>query len=334
MLVTIWRHHPGAAIQTDKRDAKKPGGLMDSNDPDTGTQRPLFIGAALLMILSVTLFTTSHGLVRGVGSTVHPFMIAFTTSLFSFTFYTPWLIRTRLRELRTEQMGTHWLRAFCNASAVGAWYIALTMAPLADAVALSLTGPLVITLGAVLFLGEPARMRRWIALAFGIVGALLIIRPGFQEFNAGYIFVAINLTCTAGSRLLTKHLTRTEASVALGAWLALLQIPITFAAAVFFWSWPTPLQWGLMITIGLLVGGAHYTLTVAYNRADLGSLEPLNFIRLILAAVIGYVFFAEEPDAMTWFGAVVIITSTSYIAHREAVRARLEESSRTAAPKD
>lgn len=297
---------------------------MEPDDDRPGGNRALFVGAALLMILSVTLFTVSHGLVRGIGGAINPFQIAFTTSLFSFTFYTPWLIRTRFRELKSSRMEMHWVRALCNAGAVWGWYIALTMTPLADAVALSLTGPLAITLGAVLFLGEPARLRRWVAMGIGIAGALLIVRPGFQDFNTGYVFVIVGLICTAGSRLITKHLTRIESPVALGAWIALLQIPITFAVAVFFWSWPTPFQLAMMIAIGLLVGGAHFTLTVAYNRADLGSLEPLNFVRLVLAAVIGFVFFAEEPDRMTWIGAVIIIASTTYIAHREAARVRKE----------
>ncbi|MEK9725360.1 MAG: DMT family transporter [Rhodospirillaceae bacterium] len=284
-----------------------------------------YAGAAALMITSVTLFTVSHGMVRIVSEGVHPLAIAFTTSLFSFTFYSPWLVRTRLRELRTSRIKIHWVRAFCNASAVWGWYLALTLVPLADAVAVSLAGPLVITLGAVLFLGEVARMRRWVAMGIGIVGALLIIRPGFEAFNFGYLFIFMNLTMTAGSRLITKHLTKTEASVALGAWIALLQIPITFVVAVFFWSWPTLEQWAMMIGIGLLVGGAHFTLTIAYNRADLGSLEPFNFVRLVLAALIGFFFFAEEPGLLTWIGAAVIVTATSYIAHREAVRQREEK---------
>ncbi len=286
--------------------------------------KPAFVGAAALMIASVTLFTVSHGFVRGVGADIHPFEIAFMTSLFSFTFYLPWLVRTRFRQLRTTRMGIHWIRAFCNAGAVCGWYIALTMAALADAVALSLTGPLVITLGAVLFLGEPARTRRWVAMGIGVCGALLIIRPGFQEFNTGYLFVFLSLACTAGSRLITKHLTRSEASAPLGAWLALLQVPITLALAVFVWTWPNPVQLAMMVAIGLMVGGAHFMLTLAYNRAEVGSMEPFNFVRLVLATLIGYFIFAEQPDALTWAGAAVIVTTTTYIAHREAVRQREE----------
>ena len=280
---------------------------------------PAFVGAALLMLVSVSLFTISHGIVRGVAAEIHPFEIAFSTSLFSFTFYLPWLVRTRFRTLRTNKIGIHWMRALLNASAVSGWYIALTMTPLADAVALALTGPLMVTLGAVLFLGEPARVRRWIALGVGISGALLIIRPGFQAFSTGFWFVFIAISCTAGSRLITKHLTQSESSASIGAWMALLQVPITLVLAVFFWSWPNPTQLAMMITIGLMVGGAHYTLTVAYKRAELGALEPFNFARLVIATLIGYFIFDENPDTMTWIGGAIIVVSTSYIARREAV---------------
>ncbi len=302
--------------------------LMDSSDkntlsavaPTVNVKSRGFVGAALLMVLSVTFFSVSHGFVRGVGAEIHPFEIAFSTSLFSFLFYLPWLMRARFRPLRTERIGVHWVRAFFNASAVCGWYFALMLMPLADAVALALTGPLLVTFGAILFFGEPARLRRWVAMGTGIAGAILIIRPGFQAFSAGYWFVIFCLACTAGSRLITKQLTFSEAPAAIGAWMALLQVPITFALAIFFWTWPNVKQLVMMITVGLLVGAAHYTLTHAYDRAEVGALEPFNFVRLVIAALIGYVFFAETPDAWTWAGGAIIVASTSYIAHRETVR--------------
>jgi len=305
---------------------------MDSPESgDRSTATPVataksagFASAALPMILSVSLFTVSHGFVRVVAEEIHPFEIAFSTSLFSFTFYLPWLIRTRFRPLRTNRIRLHWVRAFFNVSAVCGWYVALTMTPLSDAVALTLTGPLMATLGAVLFLGEPARLRRWVAMGIGIAGALLIIRPGFQSFNTGYWFVILSLTCTAGSRLITKQLTQSEAPASIGAWMALLQVPITFVLAIYFWSWPNLIQLVMMITVGLLVGAAHYTLTVAYHRADVGALEPFNFVRLVIAVLIGYFIFAERPDVWIWAGGAVIVASTTYIAHREAVRRQFD----------
>lgn len=280
-------------------------------------------GAIAIMIVSVSLFTISHGLVRSIGAEIHPLEIAFATSLFSFVFYLPWLAKTRFRPMRTEHIKIHWIRAFFNVGGVCGWYFALTLVPLADAVALSLAGPLVVTLGAVFFLDEKARLRRWVAIGIGIAGALLIVRPGFQSISFGYWFVIFSLVSTAGSRLITKHLTRLESPASIGAWMALLQVPITLVLALNYWIWPNFAQLAVMIAIGLLVGGAHYTLTVAYNKADVGLLEPFNFVRLVLAAIIGYLFFAEQPDVWTWLGGAVIVASTTYMSHREHVRRRI-----------
>ena len=89
--------------------------------------------------------------------------------------------------------------------------------------------------------------------------------------------------------------------------MALLQVPITFVLALYFWRWPDLSQLVLMFVIGLLVGGAHYTLTVAYDRAEVGAMEPVNFFRLVLASIIGLVFFAELPDLWTVIGGLVIV---------------------------
>ncbi len=277
-----------------------------------------FLGSALLMILSVTLFTVSHGFVRGVGKDIHPYEIAFFTSLFSFVFYLPWLIRSKFKPLRTKKIKTHLIRAFVNAGAVAVWYTALALTPLADATALILTSPLFVTLGAVLFLGEKARARRWVALAIGLFGALLIVRPGFQSVNIGFLFVILATLLSAASRIFAKHLTKWDKPITIGAWVALLQIPITLLMSLYSWRWPDFMQLVMLAAIGLLVGGAHFTLTSAYNRADVSALEPFNFIRLIVAALIGFFVFLELPDAWTWIGGIIIIASTSYIARREA----------------
>lgn len=277
-----------------------------------------FAGSALLIILSVSLFTASHGFVRGVGKSIHPYEIAFFTSLFSFAFYLPWLLKTKFNAMRTNKFRVHFIRAFFNAGAVGAWYTALSLTPLADATALALTSPLFVTLGAVLFLGETARLRRWVAIGVGIFGALLIIRPGFQSFSFGFLYVLLSIFLGGGSRIFAKYLTQWDEPITIGAWVALLQIPITFLMAIYFWKWPNLIQLGMLAALGLFVGGAHYTMTLAYNRADVSALEPFNFVRLIIAALIGFFFFSELPDAWTWAGGLIIIASTSYVARREA----------------
>ena len=293
------------------------------NNPTTGMQAAApvpFAGAVLLMVFSVTFFTVSHGAVRGVGSTIHPFEIAFFTSLFSFFIYLPWLVRSGFKPLRTTKLRWHIVRAFINAGAVATWYMALTVTPLADATALGLTGPLFVTLGGILFIGEPAQLRRWTGLGVGLLGALVIVRPGFEAFSIGFLYVFVSVIMSSGSRIFAKLLTRWDSPGTIGALVALLQIPITLIMAAPYWQWPDLTQWGLLAAIGLLVGGAHFTMAAAYSRADVGALEPLNFMRLIIAALIGFFIFSEVPDLWTWIGGAVIITATSYIARREAVK--------------
>jgi len=280
------------------------------------------MGSALLMLLSVSLFTGSHGFVRGVGKTIHPYEIAFFASVFSFAFYLPWLLRTKFQPLRTQKFHVHFIRSFFNAGGLTTWYIAISLVPLADATALALTSPLFTTIGAVIFLGERAHLRRWTALGVGICGALLIVRPGFQSVSYGFLFVLLSIILASGSRIFAKQLTKTDKPVTIGAWVALLQIPITFCLAFYVWRWPDLTQLAMLAAVGFMVGGAHFTMTMAYNRSEVSALEPFNFIRLIIAALIGFFVFSELPDIWTWAGGAIIVASTSYIARREAVLSR------------
>ena len=279
-----------------------------------------FVSSALLITLSVALFTGSHGFVRGVGKSIHPFEIAFFTSLFSFAFYLPWLLRTKFQPMRTTKIKLHIVRAFFNASAVAAWYMAIAITPLADATALALTSPLFVTLGALMFLGEKARLRRWIALGVGICGAMIIVRPGFQTVSLGFGFVMLSIFFGSGSKIFAKKLTKTDEPGSIGAWVALLQIPITFALAIYYWRWPDLTQLTMLVAVGIFVAGAHITMTQAYKKTEVSALEPFNFMRLIIAALIGFFLFSETPDLWTWIGGAVIIASTSYIARREAMQ--------------
>ncbi|MBT6885878.1 MAG: EamA/RhaT family transporter, partial [Rhodospirillaceae bacterium] len=98
--------------------------------------------------------------------------------------------------------------------------------------------------------------------------------------------------------------------------------PITFCLAFYVWRWPDLTQLAMLAAVGFMVGGAHFTMTMAYNRSEVSALEPFNFIRLIIAALIGFFVFSELPDIWTWAGGAIIVASTSYIARREAVLSR------------
>ncbi|MCZ6604419.1 MAG: DMT family transporter [Alphaproteobacteria bacterium] len=294
---------------------------MTTGDPADGFGRrgsPVMALAIASMIGGAFLFTASHGLVRHVGTTLHPFQIAFLSVLFSALFYVPWLMRDGAGLLRTAKIHLHILRAFFNAGAIVAWYSALPLIRLADATALALTGPLFTTFGAALFLGERMRVRRWVALGVGACGGLVIIRPGFETVSIGFLFVLASAISGAGSRIFAKNLTRWDSPLTCSAYIAILQMPITFVLALPVWQTPTLAELGWMAAVGVMVAGAQIALVGAYKHADVGAMEPLNFTRLVWAALIGFFVFREVPGLWSWLGAAIIVGASTYIARREA----------------
>lgn len=292
------------------------------NSTTTSTSTPLaasLLPAVTITIVSSALFTGSHGIVRYVGGAIHPFEVAFFSNLFSVFFYVPWLIRNGIGVMQTGQLPIHLIRGFVNAASITIWYMALWLTPLADATALSLATPLFVTLGAIIFLGETVGPRRWTALAIGAVGALIIIRPGFETINPGLMLVLVSGTFSAGTKLLAKHLSGYDSAMTCGAYVAIVQTPITFCLALFVWSWPSLEQLASLFAVGLLAALGHVTMVFALRNVDASFLEPFLFVRVVWAALIGYIAFSELPDFWTWIGAGIIIVATSYVARREYI---------------
>ena len=290
---------------------------------------PTVLAASLLPAIAITvlssaMFTGSHGIVRHVGASIHPFEVAFFSNFFSVFFYVPWFIRNGFGVMRTQKFSLHFIRGFVNASSLTIWYMALWLTPLADATALALAAPLFVTLGAIIFLGETVGPRRWTALGIGAIGAVVIIRPGFEAISIGLVLVLVSGAFSAGTKLMAKHLSQFDSPMTVGAYVAIIQTPITFTLALFVWTWPTLTQLAWLLAVGLLAALGHVTMVIALRNVDASFLEPFLFVRLIWAATIGYVAFSELPDAWTWAGALIIIVATSYVARREYIAVSAE----------
>jgi drug/metabolite transporter (DMT)-like permease len=273
--------------------------------------------AALLMIAAGAFLAAMHALVRYASADLHPFEIAFFRNLFGFCFFVPWLIHRGLRVMHTRRIGTHLVRAAFNATSMLIWFMALSLIPLADATALSLTGPLFVTLGSIFFLGETVRARRWLALGIGAAGALVIVRPGFETMSLGVILTLVSAMVAACTKLFAKSLSRTDGAATISAYVALLMTPITLVPALFVWQAPGWDDIAVLVLMGGLGSIGHLCFVKAYALADLSFAETIVFTRLVWAALFGYLLFAEVPDEWTWAGAAIIVAATSYIAHRE-----------------
>ena len=155
------------------------------------------------------------------------------------------------------------------------------------------------------------------ALGLGALGAMLIIRPGFEAVDIGAMLAIGSTASAAISKLCAKSLTRTEDPTTIAAYVQFLMTPITLVVALFVWQWPTAEQFAGLVAIGVLGSLGHLFTAKAYSLADISFAEPLSFIRMIFATVFGYVVFSEIPDAWTWAGAFTILAAATIISYRE-----------------
>ncbi len=271
----------------------------------------------LLMIAATLGASAMAGLIRVLTTELHPFEVVFFRNLFGLIALTPWLWSIGLRPFRTRNYGLHGLRLMTNITAMLLFFSAVTLAPLAQVVSLGFAAPLFATLFAIVILHERVRGRRWMALGFGFVGTLLILRPGFQALDAGSLMALGSAVAWALSIIIIKLLSRTESAVDITAIAMVLLTPVSLLPALFVWQWPTLEQWLILPFLGILGTIGHLCMGEAFRRADTSALMPLEFTKLIWTAAIGFVFFAEAPDVWVWIGATVIFTSTIYIAWRE-----------------
>lgn len=282
----------------------------------------------ILAIASGAFFASMHGSVRLLSQDLDAMEIAFFRAFFGFLFFAPLLIRTRLSVLRTRRLPLHLLRGIFNGASLLLWFTALSMVPLGDATALSLVGPLFVALGAMLVLGERVRGPRWTALAIGFAGALIIVRPGFQEVNLGIIFVLVSMLFVTGSKLIAKSLSRTDQPSTIVAYLSLTMMVPSGVALIFVWQTPTIEQLLFMVVIGFLGSCGHLLLTTAYKIADISAVEPVVFARLVWAAIVGWFMFAEFPGLWVWIGGALVVAGSTWLARHEA-RGRRREAAKT-----
>ena len=201
-------------------------------------------------------------------------------------------------------------------------FTALTLIPLAQTTSISFSTPIFITIGAMFFLGEIIKVRRIIAILIGLIGMLIIIRPGVAPISLGIALAFFAAISHAINALIIKRLTETDTADSIVAWMVIMLIPISFFPAIFVWEWPSGLVWSYLWALAGFGTLAHMSITRAYALTEITSLQPLEFLKLPLAALLAWLLFSEVPEIWTWIGGVIIFLSTSYISHREIVLAR------------
>lgn len=203
---------------------------------------------------------------------------------------------------------------------------AIALTPLSSASAILQATPLVVTLGAALFLGEQVGWRRWSAILAGFAGVLLIIRPGFDAFEPFSLFALMGVLGLAVRDLATRTVPRAITSLQLSAYAFAVTVPAGFGILAFtgdVMRWPVGVEW-LLIGAAIMVAVLAYSAIVAAMRmGDVSVITPFRYSRLVFALIFGVTFFGEEPDVLTLAGSALIVASGIYTFWREARVRRL-----------
>ena len=273
-----------------------------------------------LMLIAALASSVMHVMVRIASQEISSLQVTFLRSIFAFIVLVPFMIRSGHLKLRTGRPGLHVVRGVLSFLSVAAWYHSLATIPLAEATALSFTTTIFVTAGAALFFGERVGALRWSAVLLGLLGTLVILRPGFAIVTWGAILAIVSSALFAAAMLIVKTLARSDDNLTIIFYAPLLVAIFSFPPAIPFWVWPSANVWLIGLCMGLLAAVSHYVMTEALRIGEASVTMTADYSRLVWTSLIAYLLFREIPDAWTWAGSALILASTVFITLNETRR--------------
>jgi len=236
--------------------------------------------------------------------------------------------------LRPRRPGLQVLRGVCVIGSSVLFVYGIRSMTMAQATTISFLSPLLITILSVPLLGEIVGIRRWAAVAAGMLGMLIVVRPGTGGFQPAALFGVASSFCWAIALVLTRKMASVDQPATTILWSACIGAGLLTLLLPFDAVWPTGLQFMLCLMLGVIASIGQWMVVLAHRQAPASLLAPFTYTQLIWVTAGGYLVFDNLPDQWTLAGAAVIIASGLYTAHRERARARLAPSAasiRTAA---
>jgi len=272
----------------------------------------------LLMVLATIFFASMHSMVRYAGGDMHPFVLVFFRNFFSLIVVIPLIMRAGRGALKSSHYSLLFLRGVVGITAMMAWFYGLVHVPITEATTLSFTAAIFTALSAIIFLGERVHFRRWAAIGCGFIGVLVVLRPNTDNFNPVMLMILFSAMFWALSITLIKHMSKTDTSTSLVAWMSIILTVLSFPFALYYWQWPVGEQWLWLMAIGVLGSLGHLCMVRALALADITAVMSIDFFRLVWSALIGVYFFGDQMQLATWLGAAIIFASGLYIIFRES----------------
>jgi drug/metabolite transporter (DMT)-like permease len=273
----------------------------------------LWMGGALLS------FSLMAVAVRELLPTLGAFEILFLRSFVSLLLLLLVLPRVGLAALRTCHFGLHAVRNLFHFGGQYAWVYAIAMLPLATVFAIEFTMPVWTAVLATMLLGERLNRGRIVMLILGLAGILVILKPGFGFIHPAALVMLAGAFAYATTMITTKRLVGRDSAFAILFYMAVIQLPLGLIPALPQWVWPRLADLHWVLAVGAAGLFAHYCMTRAFRIADATLVVPIDFLRLPLIAVVGFVFYGEPLEAPTLIGAAVIFAGTYYSIRRESI---------------
>ncbi len=271
----------------------------------------------VMMIVAVATFSLMDVIAKQLSTRYDPLQVVWARYTFHTLVVFLWFAPRLTTLLRTDHLGMQLLRSAFLFGATFSFFTSIAHIGLAQATAVFDVNPLVVTVLAFVVLKERAGPRRIIGVCVGLVGALIIIRPGTEIFSPYAALPLLGACCYASYVISTRFLGRDESSLTSLLYTTLIGTVVASALVPSVWIMPSATDAVLMLAMGVIGGSGQYCLIRAFTLAEAGIVAPFSYVGLIFAVVFGYVFFAEVPDAMTFVGALVIVVSGLYVWHRE-----------------
>jgi len=275
-----------------------------------------------ILWLSVGAFALSAAdvCVKYLGHKFDPMQITLFRYAVGMVLLAPVFIRMGRDDLKTKKIWLHMTRmGFAFVAQLGV-FLSIIHLPLADATAIMFSKPLFTTIVAVILLSEVVDRRRWTATFLGFIGVLIMIRPSSEGLDIMAMVAVGAALAFAIANVLIRVLTRTEPPNRVLFYYHIGGMAVFAGPAAWFWQTPVGIEWAMLVAIGVLTTAGIFCYLRAFAVGEANAVGPSENLRLIYAALFGFVLFSEVPSVWTGLGAVIIVACTYYIARAEAKR--------------
>ena len=274
----------------------------------------------LFMLGSGLCFVAVIGLVRNLEGALPAAQASFLRYLIGLIFFIPYFCRFSHFEIKRSNLKRYIVRSLFHALGVVFWFYAMSKLPVAEVTAIGYLTPVFVTIGAVIFFKEKISFWRIGAIVLASLGVLIILRPGFQNLVFGHAAQIGATMFFAGSYLMVKELTRTESATTIVAMMTLFVTVALAPFAVLVWVPPSFLEIIALALVAFFATLGHFFMTKALELAPLVVVQPVTFLQLLWATLLGIVVFGEVVDVFVLTGGCLIIVSITLISYRESIK--------------